>query len=131
MRFLVIRLFQVAAVLIGLPGTIGTLYFGGLAIWARWNSSLNSGPYRGDGSIIDISNQLFVGLFRGIGFAADLAMMVLLAICIFLALLGASLWIASMALQTGRLWGRAVAVIAACFLLLVIVVLRQIAKVFS
>ena len=90
MRFLVIRLFQVAAVLIGLPGTIGTLYFGGLAIWARWNSSLNSGPYRGDGSIIDISNQLFVGLFRGIGFAADLAMMVLLAICIFLALLGAS-----------------------------------------
>ena len=36
-----------------------------------------------------------------------------------------------MALQTGRLWGRAVAVIAACFLLLVIVVLRQIAKVFS
>ena len=104
----VVRLFQVAAVLIGLPGTIGTIYFGGLAIWARWNNVLNSGPQKGDGSIIDISNQLFLGLFRGMGYAADFAMMVLLAICVFMALLGASLWIASMALQTGTWWGRAV-----------------------
>ncbi len=131
MRLLVIRLFQVAALLIGLPGTIGTLYFGGIAIWSRWNNVLNSSPQKGDGSIIDISNQLFVGLFRGMGYAADFAMMVLLVICIFLALLGASLWLASMALQTGKLWGRAVGVVAACFLLLVIVVLRQIAEIFS
>jgi hypothetical protein len=131
MRLLTVRLFQVAAVCIGLPGIIGTLYFGGLTLYARWNNVLSSTLQKGDGSIIDISNQLFVGMFRGMAHVADFFMIALLAVSIFLVLLGAALWIASMALATGKLWGRAVAVVAGCFLVFVIVVIREISKVIS
>ena len=128
---LAIRLFQIAAIGFGLPGTLGTLYFGGLTLYSRWSSVQPSGSQKGDGSIIDISNQLFVGLFRGMGHVADFVMMALLAVSVFFALMGAALWIASMALATGRVGGRALAVVAGCFLVLVLAVLREIAKVIT
>lgn len=131
MRLLTIRLFQIAAIGFGLPGTLGTLYFGGLALYSRWSAVQTSGGQKGDGSIIDISNQLFVGLFRGMGHVADFVMMAMLAVSVFFALVGAALWIASMALATGRVWGRAVAVVVGCFLVLVLAVLREIAKVIT
>ena len=39
---LAIRLFQIAAIGFGLPGTLGTLYFGGLALYSRWSTVQNS-----------------------------------------------------------------------------------------
>ncbi len=43
MRLLTIRLFQIAAIGFGLPGTLGTLYFGGLALYSRWSAVQTSG----------------------------------------------------------------------------------------
>ena len=72
-----------------------------------------------------------MGLLRGMGHVADFVMMALLAVSVFFVLVGAALWIASMALATGRVWGRAVAVVAGFFLVLVLAVLREIVRVIT
>ena len=130
MRLLFIRCFKVAAFLFGLPGIIGTLYFGVLTLWARNHPMAGPTP-RNSFDLIEIAGGIFGGLSRGIALVGDLAVLGLFVVSITFTILGVSLWLAADGLESKRPWAQGLAFLLGGFTAFLMVFLSGISRVIS
>ena len=130
MRLLFIRCFKMAALLFGLPGTLGTLYFGVLTLWARNHPMAGPVPHNSF-DLIEIVAGIFGGLSRGIALVGDLAVLGLFAVSLTFTILAVSLWITAGGLESKRPWAQGFALLLGGFTAFLMVFLRGISRVIS
>ena len=130
MRLLFIRCFKIAALLFGIPGAVGTLYFGVLTLWARNHPMAGPAP-QNSFDLIEIFASIFGGLSRGMALVGDLAVLGLFAVSVTFTILAVSLWITAGGLESKRPWAQGFALLLCGFTAFLMVFLSGISRVIS